>query len=176
MATGLTPGCIYFIESDSGDNSDWITDHSGDPDLIDFDTDNFTEGTEYCKLLIPETFRQRLNSGIVTTASGGAKSFSIMNEKRWYQVLAGGIETTRANAKLVHDFFAAPRHTSGDKTNVYVDYYLIIYFGTNDHIPFMNASGVSKSYCPVDYSWVDILWSNTRNTLTKITIQVTSVW
>ena len=50
MATALTAGKFYIIESDSG-NQDWITNNSGDPDLIDLD--NFTEGIDYIELNIP---------------------------------------------------------------------------------------------------------------------------
>jgi hypothetical protein len=171
--TALTAGYIYFLESDAGDNDDWITDHAGDPDLADISS--HTDGTEICHLEIPQRFTKRMSTGIVTTPVGGGTSYSLRNEGRWYQVLARGIQTSRANAELVEKFFSIPRHTSGS-SSTYVNYYLVIYFGTNDHVQFTDPSGNRKSYCPVDCAMVDVIWTDTENLICTVALQVNSVW
>lgn len=170
MVENPTPGFLYFMESE---DDDWITDHAGDPDVADLDL--MTEGTSFCKLEVPEKWKKRLYTGIITTPTGGGKSFSLRDEGRWYQILSRGIETSRANADLVEKFFSLPRHTSGASAT-YVDYYLVIYLGLNDHVQFTDSSGNRKSYCPVDCAWVDCAWSESANPNVNVAIQINSVW
>jgi len=84
--TVLTPGRFFLIESDDTDNDDWITDHGGDPDLLDLST--FTLGSEYCYILMPLRWTQMGNTGIVVKPAGGGGSFDEREEKRWYMILA----------------------------------------------------------------------------------------
>jgi len=144
MAIAPTPGYIYLIESNAVDNDDWITDHGGDPDLLDL-TD-YTEGTEYVKLEIPQNFQKAFNTGIRVSDMVGGKSYDIRWMKRFYQLLAKGIETSVANADLIEGFIMSNRHTAGDSAT-FVRYYLIVYFGVNTHLKFTDASGNRQSYC-----------------------------
>ncbi len=110
MATPLTDGKIYFLESENG-IEDWITDHGGDPDLIDLS--QFTaEGTDWVSINIPRGFAIRSSTGIVVTASGGGASFDERSAKRFYKALQQGIQTSLANANLVDKFAMSNRHTS----------------------------------------------------------------
>lgn len=143
MATNLTPGRIYFIESDSG-NQDWILNNSGDPDAIDLD--NFTEGTDYVEINMPEGFFVTGFSGAIVTPSGAGKSFDKRGEARFYRALSRGVSTSIANGNLVDKFITSPRHTSGASAT-FVRYYLIVYLGTNSHFEFTDADGNRKSYC-----------------------------
>jgi len=144
MATAPTAGNIYLIESDGTDNDDWITDHGGDPDLLDLDL--FTEGTDYCKIEMPKTWRKDFFTGIQISDSGGGESFDYRDERRGYRLLTQGLTTSRSNGEKVGEFIMAPRHTSGASAT-YHEYYLIIYFGVNDHVMFTDGSGNRKSYC-----------------------------
>ena len=62
MATNLTEGTIYFIESEST-NQDWITNNAGDPDAIDLD--NFTNGLDYVSLPIPKNILKLCHAQIL---------------------------------------------------------------------------------------------------------------
>ena len=91
MATAPTAGYFYLIESDSGDNDDWITDHAGDPDLLDLDA--YTEGTEYCKIEMPKALRVKGHTGAQVTDSGAGMSYVERTERSGYGALANGIQT-----------------------------------------------------------------------------------
>ena len=142
MATALTAGKFYFIESDAG-NQDWITNSAGDPDAIDLD--NYTEGTDYIELNIPRGFTKTPFTGVLITPMGGGKTFDLRFAARFYRALTQGIQTSLANVKLVDKFIMSDRHTSGG--DAFKRYYLIVYFGTNSHLEFTDASDNRKSYC-----------------------------
>jgi len=173
MAIALTAGYIYLIESDGTDNDDWITDHAGDPDSLDLT--NYTEGTEYCKIEMPELFRQDFFTGIIVYDVGGGSSFDMKYEKRAYKVLASGLPTTRANGDLVSNFCMIPRHTSGVSTT-YHTYYLIFYFGVNDHLPFIDGSGNTKSYCKGVVTNGSKIWDKSNPHLYTLKLNWRSVW
>ena len=149
MATALTPGYIYLIESEKGVD-DWITDHSGDPDLIDLDNfsvgNNSEEGKGYVKIQIPKNIQKAFNTGIRVSDMVGGKSYDIRWQKRFYQTMARGIETSIANADLIEEFIMSDRHTAGDSAT-FKRYYMIVYFGVNIHLKFTDASGNRQSYC-----------------------------
>lgn len=173
MATALTPGYIYLIESDDTDNDDWITDHAGDPDLLDLDA--YTEGTEYCKIEMPELFRQDFFTGISVYDIGGGESFDMRFARRAYKVLANGLPTSRSNGDLIEQFVMDDRHTSGVSTT-YHTYYLIFYFGVNDHLPFTDASNARKSYCKGVVINGSKIWDKSNPHLYTIKLNWRSVW
>ena len=143
MATALTFGRIYFIESDAG-NQDWITNNAGDPDAIDLD--NFTEGLDYIRIVIPRGFTRSSFTGALVTPTGGGKSFDQRNAARFTKLLQRGFTTTLAIANLIDKFIMSDRHTSG-AIAVFKRYYAIAYFGTNNHLEFTDPSDNRKSYC-----------------------------
>ena len=173
MATAPTAGYIYLIESDGTDNDDWITDHAGDPDLLDLDV--FTEGTEYCKIEMPELFRQDFFTGITVYDVGGGASFDMKYARRFYKVLAMGLPTSRSNGDLVAKFCMLPRHTSGVSAT-FKRYYLIFYFGVNDHLPFIDAAGATKSYCKGVVTGGSKIWDKSNPLLYTIKLNWRSVW
>ena len=173
MATALTGGYIYFIESDGTDNDNWIIDHSGDPDLLDLD--QYTEGTEYCKIEIPQNWKVSFYTGISVSDVGSGLSYDLRNAKRGYKAYTKGIQTSVANAKLIDQFFMSDRHTSG-ATATYKKYYMIIYFGVNDHWLFTDHNGTQKSYCKGVALGGDINWIDARSLTCSITIHWRSVW
>ena len=173
MATAPTAGYIYLIESDGTDNDDWITDHAGDPDLLDLD--QYTEGTEYCKIEMPQQFKKNFTTGIVVTDASGAISFERRWEKRAYSVMSRGINTSRANGDLVEQFLTAPRHSAGS-TTTYHTYYLIFYFGVDDHVPFTDSAGNRKSYCKGVVTNGSLLWNESMPNTYIISLNWRSVW
>ena len=172
MVTAPTAGNIYLIESDATDNADWVT-ASGDPDTIDLSL--YVEGTEYCKIAMPQQFRKNFKTGIVVTDGSGAISFERRWEKRAYALLAQGISTTRANGDLVEEFLMAARHTSGTVAT-YKTYYLIFYFGVNDHSPFTDSAGNRKSYCKGVVTNGSMLWNQSKPDVYTIQLNWRSVW
>lgn len=174
MATALTPGYIYFLESDDTDNDDWIADHAGDPDLADIA--NMTEGSEHCKIQIPKNIKVGAHTGIIVTdTGGGGMSYDFRSERKGYQSLLRGLQTSLANAKLIDQFMMSNRHTSG-ATATFEQYYLVIYFGVNNHWPFTDHNGNQKSYCRGVVTNFSITWLGTSNLTFNVDFNWRSVW
>lgn len=172
MATGLSDGHYYFVESNS-DGDDWITDHAGDPDALDLD--NMTEGIEYCKLEFPRRFQINFSTGINVTDAGGGTSYDDRASRRGYAMLNVGIKTSRSNANLVVNFFMIDRHTSGSGA-IFKNYYLIVRFGASDYIEFVDHNNVSKEYCPVRASVGGVIWDESSPQTIIIRINCRSIW
>jgi len=85
-------------------------------------------------------------TGAIVTPSGAGKSFAKKDERRFYKALDRGIQTSLANFNLIDKFVMSPQHTSGASA-IYIDYYMIVYFGTNSHVKFTDANGNQQSYC-----------------------------
>lgn len=173
MATAPTAGYFYFIESDGTDNDDWITDHGGDPDLLDLDL--FTEGTDYCKIEIPQNLKTSFYTGHNISDVGSGLSYDLRNAKRGYKGFLKGLVTSRANAKLLDQFFMSDRHTSGE-TATYKTYYWIVYFGVNDHWPFTDHNSNQKSYCKGAILGGDINWFEQKSLTISTTLHWRSIW
>lgn len=56
------------------------------------------------------------------------------------------MQTSLANFNLIDKFVMSPQHTSGASA-IYIDYYMIVYFGINLHVKFTDADGNQQSYC-----------------------------
>ena len=172
MGTPLTAGRFYLIESDAG-NQDWITNNSGDPDLIDLD--NFTNGIDYVSLEFSRGFTRTGFTGAIVTPSGGGRSFDQRNATRFYKTLQRGIQSTLTNANLVDKFAMSDRHTSGASAT-FKRYYLIVYFGINSHLEFTDGSDNRKSYCKGIILSVAIQWIDSKPTNFIVRINWDSVW
>ena len=171
--TGLTDGYIYFVESESTGGDDWITDHAGDPDSLDLDL--MTEGTEFCKLQIPERFSKSFVTGMIIVDSGGGNSYQERYERRSYATVTEGIETSRANADLVEQFFTIPRHTASSSTT-YKEYYLIIRFGSSNYVNFTDNDGNRKEYCRGAVLSGSVSWFKTRPQVALVKVNFKSIW
>ena len=175
MAIALTPGYIYLIESvdDLEVGNDFITDDAGDPD--DIDLTNYVEALDYCKIEMPQQFTKKFQTGIVVTDVSGGISFERRWERRAYAILARGLPTSRSNGDLVEQFLMSARHTSGTAAT-YKPYYLIFYFGVNDHSPFSDADGNRKSYCKGVVTNGALIWNQAKPNLYNIQLNWRSVW
>ena len=172
MAIDLTDGYIYFVESNS-DNDDWITDHAGDPDSLDLT--NYTEGTEYCKLKMPERFVKSFVTGMIIVDSGGGNSYQERYERRSYSILSEGIETSIYNADLVEKFFTIPRHTAASN-DTYKEYYLIIRFGASNYVNFTDNDGNRKEYCRGAVLSGSVTWSEAKPSAALVKLTFKSIW
>ena len=172
MATALTTGKLYFIESDAG-NQDWITNNSGDPDLIDLD--NFTNGLDYIVLDIPKGFTRSSFTGAIVTPTGAGKSYDDRIALRFYKLLQRGVPTTLANANLTDKFAMSDRHTSG-AVPPFKRYYMIAYFGTNSHLEFTDSNDNRKSYCKGIILQVSTVWMGEKPNNFLVRINWDSVW
>lgn len=173
MATAPTPGQIYLIESDGTDNDDWITDHGGDPDLLDLGL--FTEGTDYVTCKIPIMWNKKFWIGAQITDSGGGKTYDLRWNRRGYLITFHGIETSRVNADLIEQFIMSDRHTVGS-TATFKRYHLIIYHGVNDHVQFTDASGNRKGYMTCLATLGNELWREEDNPTVRTRLNIRSVW
>ena len=170
MAIGLTVGYIYFLESDAGDNQNWIAGGASTIDLT-----NFTEGTEFCKLEIPQRWRKQFSTGIVVTDAGGGTSFDFRSAKRGYTLLSEGVESSTTNADLVEKFFLIDRHTSGASAT-FKEYFMVIINDTAGYVTFIDASNAVKTFCPVRASGGEIVWNENSSQTVIFRVNVRSVW
>lgn len=173
MVTALTPGYIYFIESDGTDNDNWIADHGGDPDLLDLD--QYTEGTDYCKIEIPKDVKVGFYTGHNVSDVGSGLSYDLRSAARGYKAYTRGLVTSRANAKLMDQFFMSNRHTSGASAT-YKTYYMVVYFGVNDHWPFIDHNNNQKSYCKGAVIGGDLNWRETESLTILTNLHWRSIW
>ena len=169
---GLTPGRIYFIESEAA-QQDWITNNAGDPDAIVIG--NFTEGLHYCSITIPEGFSISGFTGAIVTPSGAGKSFDLRNAKRFFKAINQGISTSLANINLVNKFIFSDRHVSGSGT-VFKRYHMIVYFGTNLHFEFTDAADNRVSYCTGIIISAISKFTDVQTLIFRIYINWDSVW
>lgn len=140
MATALTDGKLYLIESDDTDNQDWIADNSGDPDAIDLDS--FTIGTEFCVLDFVFKFDKRgVTGAVVPPSPGGAITTDEKESARFYIVTVSAKASSKAQADQFDKFCMANRHVSGVPTT-FKRYHMILYWTTNVHELFTDG-GVS---------------------------------
>jgi hypothetical protein len=171
MATALTSGYIYFIESDAGDNQNWLH----DPENIDLD--NFTEGTDYCKIEIPEQLRVRFGTGIEVTDSGGGTSYDFRSNRKGYVPVLRGLVTSRANLRYIDSFIMMDRHTSGSSAT-FVRIYMIIKFAANDYFPFVDADDTQREYCRgvIPKAGGEYVWTASSPHTITINLNWRSVW
>ena len=174
MAISLTPGYIFFLESDAGTNQDWIV-ISTPPDPTDIDLTTFTEGTEYCKLQIPQRFREKWTTGITVTDSGGGTSFDFRSGAKGYDFLSEGIETSVANAGLIKKFFMIDRHTSG-LAATFKNHYMIIIFSTTSYVTFIDNSDTVQKYVPIRSSGGEQNWDQDTPQTVIVRIFARSCW
>ena len=167
MAIDLTPGFIYFLESEVATNQDWI---AGGATTIDLTL--FTEGTEYCKIEIPKRWKKGFHTGIIVTDSGGGTTYSYNTGRKGYNILPMGLETSVANADLVEKFFMISAHNTGVITN----YYMVIIFTATVFATFVNAADASKDFCPVVCIGGDVSWSEAEPQIATVRLQVRSIW
>ena len=168
MATPLTTGYIYILESDAGRNQNWI---AGGPGTIDLDS--FTEGTEYCKLEIPRKFVKGFSTGVQVMDGGGGSSVQVNWDKRVFTIQATGIEASIANAEKFDQFTMLKEHTDED---VYVDYYLVIKYGTTSYVKFTDFGGTRRDYCKGVIVNGSIMWLEQENQTAIVQLQWRSVW
>jgi len=173
MPVALTSGYIYFLESDAVDNQDWVI-ISSPTDPEDIDLTNFTEGTEYCKLEIPQRWQKKFATGIIITDSGAGSSFAYHTGRRGYSILAEGIKSSVANADLVEKFFMIAAHnTAGASFN---DYYMVIKFATNTYATFIDETSTSQKYCRIRCQGGEVNWTESDPNTAIVRIQVRSLW
>jgi len=162
MATGLEDGKIYLLETagDLGAKTNWIVAGSGDPDTID--TEQFTEGLTLCKFSFPMKFVKRGKTGMVpSTASGGLTGVS-RTANKFYNAIIMGTTATRAAGYLIGEFLMDDRHHV-PVSATFKDYFLVVYYGTNDHEPFTNVANSRLSYAPGVVTDFEIAWRSDQH-------------
>lgn len=137
--------------------------------------DNFTEGLDYISILLPRGFTRSSFTGPVVTPSGGGKSFDQRNATRFYKLLQRGFTSTLTNANLIDKFAMSDRHTSGASA-IFKRYYVILYFGTNNHVEFTDGNDNRKSYCRGIILAVIIQWLASDSLDFLVRINWDSVW
>jgi len=162
MATGLEDGKIYLLEraGDLGAKTDWITAGGGDPDTID--TEQFTEGLTLCKFSFPMKFVKRGKTGMVpSTTSGGLTGVS-RTGNRFYNSIIMGTTGSRAAGYLIEKFLMDDRHLV-PASATFKPYFLVVYYGTNDHEPFINVANSRLSYAPGVVTDFEVAWQEAKH-------------
>lgn len=129
----------------------------------------------YCQINIPRGFTINSISGIIVTPSGGGTQFDFRNASRFYRALDQGIQTSLANANLIDKFVMSDRHTSGSSAT-FKRYYMVIYFGTNNHVEFTDDTDTRKSYCKGAITSLATRWIDSDNLNFIVRINWASVW
>lgn len=168
MPIPLTVGYIYILESNGATNQNWVAGGASTVDLT-----NFTEGTEYCKLEIPKKFVKSWSTGVQVMDPGGGGSVQVNWDKRVYTVQATGIETSIANAEKLDQFTMLAAHT--DETS-YIDYYLIIKYGTTSYVMFTDFGGTRRDYCKGVIVNGSIMWLDIQSQTAIAQFSWRSVW
>lgn len=165
---GLSDGYIYFIEAEAAQQN-WLH----DPDTIVIG--NFTEGTHYCKLEIPQKWIKAWSTGMVITPSGGGRSFQLRPNRRFFAIMSQGIKTSIANGDLVEGFFTIDRHTAAS-ASTYKNYYLIIRRGSSDYVKFTDHDSNRREYCKGAVTDGDMTWNENdpQNVIIRVNFQ--SIW
>lgn len=130
---------------------------------------------DYVSIPIPIGFTRNSFTGATVTPSGGGKSFDLRNASRFYKSLQRGFTSTLANVNLMDKFVMSDRHTSGTIA-VFKRYYMIIYFGTNNHLEFTDADSNRKSYCRGIILSASAQWIESDNLKFTVKINWESVW
>ena len=163
-------GYIYILESDAVDNINWVP-------VVDNITlaGNYTEGTEFIKLEIPQKYKILFKTGITVTDSGAGSSFDRRAARRAYLMLANGIETSRDNAETIRNFFMLDRHTSGASAT-FKRLYLIIKYGTTDYEKFIDSSSTARDYCTGVVIDGETEWDGDDPLVATVRLNWRSVW
>ena len=171
MATNLSDGYIYFIESDAADNQNWVT----TPGNIDLD--NFTEGTDYCKLEIPKQWAKECYTGIQVEVASGGKGFQTRTSRRYYKVMIQSNEEIGSDIHNIDKFFTSDRHTASS-SSTFTDYYLVICRdeSSNDFEEFTDSSNNRRDYCKGVVTKCMIIWNESENLRGKVQIEFMSSW
>ena len=172
MATALSDGKVYLIESDAADNQNWA------PTPGNIDLDNFVQGDEYCVLNLPKRWTKKGMTGIqVSTASGG-DGFMNRTYRRAYMVQIAANEEIGANAHYVDEFIMNNRHTATSGTT-FTDYYLVICRdedGANGFELFTNDSGSQVGYLKGVVTEYQITWLEGQNLRANIQFTFVGTW
>jgi len=159
LATPPTAGKIYLLESTSGVD-DWITDHSGDPDLIDFSLQ--TEGTHFCQFSFPMKFIKRGKTGMAPSTSSGGVGTSNKTGNKFYNCIIMGTTKNKTNADFIDKFIMDDRHQSPTAAT-FKNYYLVVYYGTNNHGLFTNIANARLSYAPGIITDFEVSWQEPKH-------------
>lgn len=166
----LEDGHIYFLESDAGNNQNWI---AGGATTIDLT--NFTEGTEYCKLEMPQRWVKSFNTGMEIINSGAGNSFQLRYARRFYNLLSNGIKTSLTNGDLVEKFFTIDAHTESSSAT-YKDYYIVIRFSATSFVNFTDQAGSRKDFCKGAVISGSMTWDESSATTVAMRLNFNSIW
>jgi hypothetical protein len=172
MATPLSDGKVYLIESDAGDNQNWV------PTPGNIDLDNFIQGDEYCVLSIPRQWTQGGVTGIQADTASGGNGFMTRTWRRYYIVKMVGLEAIGAEAHYVDEFIMNNRHTATSGAT-FTDYYLVICRdedGATGYQKFTNSAGAQVDYCKGVVTDFQIIWQEGKNLRATVQFTFMSVW
>lgn len=149
MVTALSNG-VYIIESDAGDNQNWLH----DPENIDLD--NFTEGDDYCYIPYVESTEEAPECKFNEEDFPGGIGYATPLEERheMYKVEGFFQVDDRSQKKKVKGFWT--KHTNISDNTVY----LIIKHGTDDYETFWDDTRTEREYCKGVFRKVTFNWEN----------------
>ena len=170
MGTDMVAGHIYFLESNATDNVNWVP--TVDNIIL---AGNYTEGTEYVKLPMPQKLKIQFKTGITVTDSGAGSSFDFRSNRRAFQALAEGVESSRTNAAVVRNFFMLDRHTSGAAAT-FKRYYMVAKYSATGYEKFVNAASAIVDYCRGVVVDGFTAWVEDEPLVAKVFLNWRSVW
>ena len=158
---------IYIIESDAGDNDDWVTAHD---DIGEADMTTFTEGTEYihCGNLIRTNDEEahQYNSWFI---GGGAKDWSSFGDDDGHYTISCLMDSW-ADIHYVKNF--CKRHNRNTANPIYVGNM----YAADTFEMFYDENHNAKNYMPVMVLSRTITWMDTKSLVWLVTIVLESIW
>lgn len=162
---------IGFVESNAVDNDDWITDHSGDPDLITWT--NYTEGTEALIITKPQMWTISAIPGNTAKPLAGGITYEYRTGKRYYRFLIRAQVSSRTQVNYALKFPMFERHTEASS---WKDFYLIWMYAANDHLGFVDGANAVQDYMHVHVAKLDVMWNQGSSKTYTLQIEGVSTW
>jgi len=160
MVTTPSAG-IYIVESNSAEN--WISDHSGNPELLDLDL--LTEGVTYCRFEFVIDFDDDPTTGFYEEVFPGGSGFSIPLEERFTSVKFSAIvpNNDHTTVKNIKKFWTYHTNFTDEKV------YLFIRHSTDTFHPFYDSAVKSRAelkYLPGNFQKPGTKYEAERRTYT----------
>ncbi len=163
---------IAFLESDAGDNENWIGEGVGDdPENITWT--NFTEGTEAIVLTKISSFVSQAVTGVQAQHLGAGVTYDQKYGNRFYQFTITGIVETWAAMNLIDKFFMQPNKTTGSS---FKRPHMIFKQATDVYKEFTHKeSDGALEYCPCNALMCRLQWNGASPLTWQYVIQGFSV-
>lgn len=168
MVADTEDGYIYFLENKGA----WYPTVAN----IDLAGDFTAEGTDWCRIRIPERWEIEAFTGVTVKLRSGGDSSTERTYRRGYKMIFHGIDVPGSHGNLLDKFFQSNVHTTTDPST-YTTYYIVIRRAVDDYQKFTDSGGTQRDCAPfvVSPSW-KTSWNESQHNVGKVQITGWSVF